>query len=156
MAELNNNSISKKIINYLIAVIAIGLPLFHMWTASFGVYPSHVLSGIHWAFIGSFIIITKPLKGGICGKIIDGILFVINIFISIYQIFLQNTFVQNAGIYSQTDIYISIISLIVILLIASRVVGRILPIIAIYLLYMLYVEDTYLVCLEQQGLLFLE
>lgn len=114
----------------LIMVIAIALPVFHMWTASFGVYPSHVLSGVHWAFIGCFIIIAKPLKG-IAGKIIDVLLFAANIFVCIYQIVLQNNFVQKAGIYSQMDIYVSILALVVIFCVASRIVGRILPIIAI-------------------------
>lgn len=122
---------SKNYKDILIMIIALALPLFHMWTASFGVYPSHVLSGVHWGLIGCFIILSKPLKYGILGKIIDALLFVSNIFISIYQMILQETFVENAGIYSQMDIYISILALVVVLLTASRMVGKILPIIAL-------------------------
>ena len=114
----------------IVFIVAVALPLFHMWTASFGVYPSHVLSGVHWALIGSFIIIAKPLKT-VVGKVIDAILLLANVFICIYQIILQDTFVQNAGIYSQFDILVSIASVIVVLCIASRMTGRILPIIAI-------------------------
>ena len=72
----------------IVFIIAIALPVFHMWTASFGVYPSHVLSGIHWALVGSFIVVAKPLKG-VVGKIIDAVLLLANVFICIYQIILQ-------------------------------------------------------------------
>ncbi len=114
----------------IVFIIAIALPVFHMWTASFGVYPSHVLSGIHWALVGSFIVVAKPLKG-VVGKIIDAVLLLANVFICIYQIILQDLFVENAGIYSQFDILVSIASVVVILCIASRMTGRILPIISI-------------------------
>ena len=114
----------------IVFIIAIALPVFHMWTASFGVYPSHVLSGIHWALVGSFIVVAKPLKG-IVGKIVDTVLLLANVFICIYLIILQDLFVENAGIYSQFDILVSIASVVIILCIASRMTGRILPIISI-------------------------
>ena len=128
MSEIKKENLS--IGKIIVFIVAVALPLFHMWTASFGVYPSHVLSGVHWALIGSFIIIAKPLKT-VVGKVIDAILLLANVFICIYQIILQDTFVQNAGIYSQFDILVSIASVIVVLCIASRMTGRILPIIAI-------------------------
>ena len=128
MSEIKKENLS--IGKIIVFIVAVALPVFHMWTASFGVYPSHVLSGVHWALIGSFIIVAKPLKT-IAGKVLDAILLLANIFICIYQIILQDMFVQNAGIYSQFDILVSIASVIVILCIASRMTGRILPIIAI-------------------------
>lgn len=114
----------------LLLGIFIGMPLFHMWTASFGVYPAYHLSAIHWAFIGSFIIITKPLKFK-GGKVVDLLLLLLNVYICFHQITLQESFVEKAGIYSQFDIYISMLSVVLALLIAGRVVGMILPIISI-------------------------
>ena len=116
--------------NILLVAIFLLMPLFHMWTASFGVYPGYKLSAIHWAFIGTFILLTKPLrfKGG---WIIDVLLLALNLYICYYQIGLQEFFVEKAGIYSQMDIYISILSVVLALLIAGRVVGSILPIISI-------------------------
>jgi len=114
----------------LLLGIFIGMPLFHMWTASFGVYPAYHLSAIHWAFIGSFIIITKPLKFK-GGKVVDLLLLLLNVYICFHQITLQESFVENAGIYSQFDIYVSMLSVVLALLIAGRVVGMILPIISI-------------------------
>lgn len=116
--------------NLALLVIFIGMPLYHMWTASFGVYPSYQLSAIHWAFVGSFILITKPLKFK-GGWIIDLVLLLLNLYICYYQIGLQQFFVEKAGIYSQMDIYISMASVVLALLIAGRVVGSILPIISI-------------------------
>jgi len=116
--------------NLALMVIFIGMPLFHMWTASFGVYPGYQLSAIHWAFIGSFILITKPLKFK-GGWIIDLVLLLLNLYICYYQIGLQQFFVEKAGIYSQMDIYVSMLSVVLSLLIAGRVVGVILPIISI-------------------------
>lgn len=111
-------------------IVAIGLALFHMWTASFGIVPAYEQAAIHWILIGSLIIMIKPFKG-IAGKIIDVILFLANIFICIYQIHLQNVAISNAGAYSQFDVYVGLAAVIVALLIASRFTGKILPIIAL-------------------------
>lgn len=116
--------------NVLLLLIFIGMPLFHMWTASFGVYPSYQLSAVHWAFVGSAIIILKPLKFK-GGWIVDLLLMLLNLFICYHQIVLQEQFVQNAGIYSKMDIYISMLSVVLALLIAGRIVGKILPVISI-------------------------
>lgn len=116
--------------NLALLAIFLGMPLFHMWTASFGVYPSYKLAAIHWAFVGSFIIITRPLKFK-GGWIIDLALLLLNLYICYYQIGLQEYFVEKAGIYSNMDIYISMLSVVLALLIAGRVVGLILPIISI-------------------------
>lgn len=116
--------------NLLLLLIFIGMPLYHMWTASFGVYPSYELSAVHWAFVGSFIILVKPLKFK-GGWLVDLVLFLLNLFICYHQIALQEYFVQNAGIYTKMDIYISMASVVLALLIAGRMVGKILPIISI-------------------------
>lgn len=127
---LNSDKRMDKVKNVLLLVIFIVMPLFHMWTASFGVYPSYQLSAIHWAFVGSYILIVKPLKFK-GGWIIDLVLFALNLFVCYYQVVLQESFVQNAGIYSQMDIYISMLSIVLALAIASRMVGMILPIICV-------------------------
>ncbi len=124
--------------NILLLIIFIAMPLFHMWTASFGVYPSYQLSGVHWALIGSFILLIKPLKikGGI---IIDSCLLLLNIYICYHQVVLQQLFVKNAGIYTNYDIVISIVAIIVTVIIAGRLVGITLSAIAVlFILYALY------------------
>jgi TRAP-type uncharacterized transport system fused permease subunit len=127
-----------RITSVLTAVVVCITALFHLWTASFGVYPAYFLSAVHWAMIGCFIIVKNPLKFK-GGRLIDLVLFTANIFICVHVILLQQTFVLKAGVYTQWDIYISIVSLVITLLIAFRVVGMILPVISIlFVLYGLY------------------
>jgi TRAP transporter 4TM/12TM fusion protein len=136
-------SIEKKglysgIINILTIMIVCCTVFFHLWTASFGVYPAYFLSAVHWALIGSFIIINKPLKFP-GGRAIDLLLLIINVFICIYEIRLQQIFVLTAGVYSRLDIYISIAALFIAIIIGIRIVGVILPVIAaLFVLYGLY------------------
>ena len=135
---IENNTVFTKAKNLLLLSIFLIMPLFHMYTASFGVFPAYQLSAVHWALIGSYIILIKPLKFK-GGWLIDVILFLLNIYICYHQVLLQETFVESAGIYSQFDLVISVASIIVALLIAGRIVGLILPIIAIsFILYALY------------------
>lgn len=127
-----------KITDFLVLALAIMLALFHLYSASFGVMPAYTQTAIHWAFVGSYIVLTKPLKfkGGL---LIDYALVAVNIFLSIYQILLQERFVQTAGVYSQLDIYVSILAFIVAIEIARRSIGAILPSIAVvFLIYALF------------------
>lgn len=128
--HMPETNVIDKIKKIICGVVAIGLALFHMWTASFGIIPSYEQAAIHWIFIGSLIIIMKPLKG-VMGKILDTILFFANIFVCIYHIHLQNVAISNAGAYSQFDIYVGVAAVIIALLVASRYTGKILPIISI-------------------------
>lgn len=127
-----------KIADTLVLIISIALALFHMYSASFGVMPVYEQSAIHWGLVGSYIIITRRLKfkGGV---VIDAVLLMTNIFLSYYQIMLQERFIETAGVYSQLDIVVSIISIIVAIEIARRVIGKMLPIISIlFILYALF------------------
>lgn len=119
-----------KITDALVLIISVALALFHMYASSFGVMPSYTQAAIHWALVGSYIVITRPLKfkGGF---IIDAALVITNIYLSYYQIVLQNRFIETAGMYTNFEIILSIVSILVALEIARRVVGKVLPIIAV-------------------------
>ncbi|MGE5630761.1 MAG: TRAP transporter permease [Caulobacteraceae bacterium] len=139
METIANGSPDKKgllkIADTLVLIISIGLALFHMYSASIGVMPAYEQSAIHWGLIGTYIIITRPLKfkGGI---IIDFVLAVTNIFLSWYQIVLQDRFVETAGVYTSFEKVLSIVAIVLALEIARRVIGKVLPIISI--LFILY------------------
>lgn len=127
-----------KIADALVLCISIIMALFHMYSASFGILPSYAQAAIHWGLVGSYIVITRPLKfkGGI---IIDIALIITNVFLSYYQIILQDKFILTAGVYSKFEIYLSIVAIIVALEIARRAIGKILPIIAVlFLVYAMY------------------
>ncbi len=128
----------QKITDIAVFGIAIGMALFHLYTASIGVMTSYAQSAIHWAFVSSYIIITRPLKikGG---KIIDLLLLIMSVFISLYVIVLQEKAIQSAGIYTNTEVLISVLSVICVLLISTRMLGKILPVISIlFIVYGLY------------------
>lgn len=135
----NDNASSKSIFlniaDKFLVVVAIGLALFHMYSASFGVMAAYAQAAIHWALVGTYIILTRPLKFK-GGKIIDIALILVNIFLSYYQLVIQERFAEMAGVYSQFEIYLSIVSILVALEIARRSIGKILPIISI--LFILY------------------
>lgn len=128
--SLGERNISTRITDFLIGIVVVGMFLFHMWSASFGVFPGYQLSSIHWACVGSFIILTKPLKSR-WGKVVDVILLIANIYICYHQIIIQKMFVEQAGMYSQFDLVVSYVAIILALIIAYRVVGIILPVIAL-------------------------
>lgn len=127
-----------KVIEKLVVGTAVILALFHLYTASIGVLPAYSQAAIHWGIVGTFIVLTKPLKFK-GGRILDLILIALNIFLSWYQINLQEKFVEAAGVYSKVDIAVSILAIVLAIEIARRAIGNILPIIAgIFILYALY------------------
>lgn len=138
MASLENTqeqSIRQKGTGIVMMVCAIVLALFHMYTASFGIMPSYMQAAIHWGIIGTFILLAKPLKfkGGF---IVDYVLILLNIFVSYYLLVLQDNFVLNAGRYTDMDVIVSCIAVVLALEIGRRMLGKILPIIAIcFVLY---------------------
>ncbi len=137
-ALADQKSFPKKITDSLIVALVLGMALFHLWTASFGVYPAYVLSAVHWGFVGTFIVLVRPLKFK-GGALIDAVLVAANVFLSVYEIILQNQFNETAGVYAQMDIYVSMAAIVVALIIAGRVVGRILPLISVlFIAYALY------------------
>lgn len=119
-----------KIADALVLIISLGLALFHMYSASIGVMPAYEQSAIHWGLVGTYIIITRPLKfkGGI---IIDIALIATNIFLSYYQILIQERFINTAGMYSDFEKTLSIVAIVAALEIARRSIGKVLPLISI-------------------------
>jgi TRAP transporter 4TM/12TM fusion protein len=126
----SEKSLGEKIADTLILLIAIGMALFHMYAASFGAFMPYLQTSVHWAFVGTYIVLTKPFKFP-CGRIIDILFILLNIFFSYYQLVLQDKAVLSAGIYNRTEVIIAIAAVILALLIAWRSIGIILPVICI-------------------------
>ena len=135
---ITNKKLLGSATNSFVLLIALGMAVFHMYVASIGVMPGYRQAAIHWGFVGCYILLTRPLKFK-GGRIVDIILIALNIYTSHYLIQLQARFVRMAGIYTDMDIYMSILAIILALLIAYRVLGKILPVISIvFILYSLY------------------
>lgn len=129
---------SIKFIEKICLFIAIALCVFHIYSASIGILPGYALASIHWALVGVYIILTKPLKFKY-GKIIDLLLIVINIFLTVYLLNLQNQMVYRSGIYTDFEIVLSVIAIICALAISGRVLEKSLSIVCvIFVVYALF------------------
>lgn len=136
MGEAIEKTRYQKFVDIIALCIAAGLCIFQMYSASFGTWSSFVLSAVHWGVIGSYIILRNPLKFKVVGPIIDWVLILINVYICIYQILLQDRLVVTAGFYTTWDIIVGAVSILLILEMGRRSVGKILPFICI--LFLLY------------------
>lgn len=136
--QISVKPLEEKIRDALILVIALGLALFHLYAASFGALTPYLQTSVHWAFVGAYIVLAKPLKFP-GGKIVDVLFILLTIFFSYYQLKLQAKAVYSAGIYSQVEVIIAITAVVLALLIAWRSLGIILPVICIvFILYGLF------------------
>lgn len=136
MGEAIEKTRYQKFVDIAALCIAAGLCIFQMYSASFGTWSSFVLSAVHWGVIGSYIILRNPLKIKAAGPIIDWALILVNVYICIYQILLQDRLVVTAGFYTTWDIIVGAVSILLILEMGRRSVGKILPFICI--LFLLY------------------
>ncbi|MDT8861835.1 TRAP transporter permease [Alkalihalobacillus sp. MEB130] len=122
----------------VILFLAISLALFHLYTASFGILPGYFQSAIHWAIIASVLFLVKPLKFKY-SKLIDIPLILISWYISYYLITVQSELVMRAGAYTNFEVLLGILAILIALEAGRRTVGTILPIVCLaFLAYALF------------------
>lgn len=127
-----------RVVDGFAVALAVLLAFFHLYTATIGIMPAYAQTAIHWAFVGSYILLTRPLKFP-GGRLIDCALIAVNLYLSWHQIVLQEEFVITAGMYTRFDIVVSVVAFFLAVEIARRVIGLILPVIAVlFALYALY------------------
>ena len=90
----------QKIVDIIALVIASGLCIFQLYSASFGTWSSFVLSAVHWGVIGSYIILRNPTKLKGAGPVIDWLMIAATVFICIYQIQMQERMVMSCLLYT--------------------------------------------------------
>jgi len=127
----------------IVSTIAIVLSLFHLYTAGFGVLLALKQRAVHLGFIFTLIFLLYPaLKSKKENKLImafDFILALGSIAISSYIIFNYEVLVRRAGMYTQLDQFMAILSIIIVLEGTRRALGPELPVISIlFLLYAHY------------------
>lgn len=118
--------------------ITTALCVFQMYSASFGTWSSFLLSAAHWGVIGTYIILRHPTKIRYAGKVIDWLMILATIYVCCYQIQMQERMVRHAGFYTTLDIVVAIVTVLLVLEIGRRSVGKILPIICILFLTYCY------------------
>ena len=136
MGETIEKAKYQRFIDIFALCIATALCLFQMYSASFGTWSSFVLSAVHWGVIGSYIVLRNPTKIKYAGPVIDWLMIALTVYTCYYQIKMQERLVLSAGFYTTWDVVVGIISVILVLEIGRRSVGKILPIICI--LFLLY------------------
>ncbi len=129
MGDLTNSK-STKIVNTIILILAIVLAAFHIYTASIGILPGYAQASIHWLLVGVYIVLTKPLKTKL-GKFLDVILIILNIFLSVYLINLQEEMIYRSGVYTDFEVVLAVIAIICAIAISGRVLERSLSIMSI-------------------------
>lgn len=132
VAELERHS-SRSLVNILIFVLVLPLACFHLYTAYFGAMDRYIQVGIHWAGIGTILILTHPYKFRIgkipAGKILDWTLLVMNLYICGHMMYLSARLVEMPGSYNTLDIIVAAVMIPVEYLITYKVTGKVLPII---------------------------
>lgn len=136
MEESTTKNGYQRFVDILALCIATALCLFQMFSASFGTWSSFVLSAVHWGAIGSYIVLRHPTNIKYVGKVIDWLMILATIYVCYYQIQMQERLVLSAGFYTTLDVIVGIVSVLLVLEIGRRSVGKILPIICI--LFLLY------------------
>lgn len=122
----------------VILFLAISLSAFHLYTASFGILPGYFQSAVHWAIIASVLFLIKPLKFKY-SKLIDIPLILISWYISYYLITVQKELVMRAGAYTDFEVLLGVLAILIALEAGRRTVGLILPIFCLtFLLYALF------------------
>ncbi|MDK2866196.1 MAG: hypothetical protein PWP51_36 [Clostridiales bacterium] len=116
-----------------IVVIIAALASFHLYTASVGILPSYAQASVHWALVSAYILLTKPLKFKF-GRLIDLAIIAVNVYLTYYQMVIQEDMIFRAGIYYKYEIVLSVIALLIALEVSRRVIGFILPIISVLFL----------------------
>lgn len=132
-ARAEETSRYSRFVNVLIFVIVIPLACFHLYTAYFGALARHLQVGIHWAGIGTVLVLARPYKfkwGRIpAGRILDWILIVANLYICYHMMMLSTRLVEMPGMYTKWDVIVAAVMVPVEYLITYKVTGKVLPII---------------------------
>src|SRR6056297_1057375 len=130
-----------KYINILVTVIAVGLALYHLYTSRFGTPVALKHRAIHVGVVLILIFILYPFNKSkrLYVKIIDIALIGLS-FYSIYYISSNYMeLVWRAGMPNNTDIVVATITLLLVIEGARRVMGNVLPSIAVvFLIYSMY------------------
>lgn len=130
-----------KYTNILVTVIAVGLALYHLYTSRFGTPVALKHRAIHVGVVLILIFILYPFNKSkkLYVKIIDIVLVGLS-FYSIYYISSNYMeLVWRAGMPTDTDIVVATITLLLVIEGARRVMGNVLPSIAVvFLIYSMY------------------
>lgn len=123
----------------IVTLFAISFSLFQLYTATFGVLASQLQRTVHLAFgLGLIFLLYPAYKDAKRDKLpwYDLILSLLGIGVGLYWVFNYKDLIYRAGMYTDLDIFIGLLAVLLVLEAARRVVG--IPITVIAGLFMLY------------------
>ena len=127
------------IIGKILILVAICWSLIQLYTAGFGVFPSTIQRGQHLGFAMFLIYALYPMTKKSKGNKIpwyDGILAFMSMLVSGYHLVFYKEIIHRAGAYTNADIFVSIIAILLVLEATRRIAGPVLVSVAsVFILY---------------------
>jgi TRAP transporter 4TM/12TM fusion protein len=122
----------------LIKIIAIGFSCFQLYTAIFGVLEAQIQRPTHLMFALTLIYLLYPTRRGGKDRVhpFDLFLALLSVAAGLYPIVNYETLMESAGLYSNTDVVMGIIGILLTLEATRRIVG--LPIVIISSCFLIY------------------
>lgn len=120
----------------VVAVVAVGLSLFQLYTAGIGTLNLFYQRSIHLAFMLTLAFLLFPAFGrrrkrGVLGWVIDGAFIAASIFSGFYLSYFLDDVINRAGFWTQADIAAGIIATLTLLEASRRVIGVTITIIGV-------------------------
>jgi TRAP transporter 4TM/12TM fusion protein len=118
----------------IVAIIAIAMSLFHLYTAGIGVFEAIKQRSIHLTFVLVLVFLLYPAsKKSPKNKVtpFDVMLAALAIFVGVYLIAIYDDLANAGGVYTSMDIYVGGLLCLLVLEAARRATGKELPIMAL-------------------------
>lgn len=120
----------------VVAIVAVGLSLFQLYTAGIGTLNLFYQRSIHLGFMLTLAFLLFPAFGrrrkrGVLGWVIDGALIAAGIFSGFYLSYFLDDIINRAGFWTRADIAAGIIATVTLLEASRRVIGVTITIIGV-------------------------
>ena len=127
------------VMSKIITVVATVWALIQLYTAAFGVYPTTIQRGQHVGFALFLVFTLYPIRKAIKGDKIpwyDFLFALTGAYVAFYHILNYRDIIHRAGAYTQLDIIVSVVAVLLVLEATRRIAGPVLVTVAsIFLLY---------------------
>lgn len=133
----NNLEMRTSVINQIVRIVALGMAVFQIYTAQFGLYSALVQRSIHLAFACTLVFLIKPFSKR-CGdaypwrlRLIDWAFAAVGIITLAHLCMSYKSLAMRGGEASQADLWLGGILILIVLECTRRLMGWALPIITI-------------------------
>jgi len=136
-------------------LLAVGWSLFHLYTAYFGTLPGTLQRAPHVGAALVLIYLIYPAKRGSKSNTIpwyDYILALASFVVSAYHVVFYKELIWRAGLYTDFDMWIGLVAIVLIIEATRRLAGPVLISLAIFFLGYAYFGDYFPGFMQHQGL----